>query len=147
MQFFLKTQTAIEAPLVSASRASGVRSRLDVVFTAWALYGVIIQHTGSPVFVHIRACPLDWVLARAIATSGHLPIECDTSIIIEHGRRSCDDLATRGGRIAVADRCFTQVGKSKSRLSTKLRPCRFACHTTRRDFDNQLQHNDAHHHP
>jgi hypothetical protein len=83
-----------------------------MVFTAWALYWIVIKHTGSPVFVHVCTRPLDWVLAGAIATSSHLSVECDTPITSEHGRRSCDDLATCGGGIVVANRSFTHLRQS-----------------------------------
>jgi hypothetical protein len=93
-----------------------------VIFTAWALYRIVIQHTGSPVFVHVRAGPLDWMLAGAIATSSHLPIECDTLITVEHGRCGRDNPATRGGRIAMADRCFTHRWKPEDRFSIYRQP-------------------------
>jgi hypothetical protein len=95
---------------------------------AWALHRIVVQHTGSAVFVHVRTRTLDRVLARAVSTRRHLLIEGNTPITVEHGRRGCDDLATGGGWIAVANRRFTHILKSEDCISTKFTPGKLVRH-------------------
>ena len=87
-----------------------------MILAARAPDKIVVQHTGSPIFVHVRARTLDWMLPRAVSTRRRLLIEGNTPITIEHGRRGRDYLTTCGGGIAVADRCFTHLRKSEYHL-------------------------------
>jgi hypothetical protein len=81
-----------------------------MILAAWALDGIAIQYAGAAIFVHVHSRSLDRMLAGAIAACGHLLIERNASITVEHGRYSGYYFATGGGRVAVADRGFGHFG-------------------------------------